>query len=307
MMAPPPGRIPRSAYGLDDLWRQGVQLKSVSKAGRACQLAQQALRSLAASPLTSLLSLLTISVVLFLLCMLVLAVDNVAGFLRTTHARLGVSIYLKDAVSSEQSEKLIRELRSLPAIASAEFVSKSDALSIFRESLGEERAVLDGLEGDNPLPASIEVVLSEGQLARAVYDELAARFARNAAVERVQYNRGLVGEVSALLSFFRTVGLVSVGMMLLIAGFIIANTIRLALYARRHEISIMRLVGATAAFVNAPCLIEGAVLMYRLDFFQFGAARLHFLPWHSLLLIMAAGILVGMAGSYVAVRRFGDE
>ena len=189
--------------------------------------------------------------------------------------------------------------------------------------------MLEGLETDNPLPASVEVTLGQERLDQEGFKQFAASFRENPAVESIQYDRGLVGQAAALFHFFGSVGLGAAALLLLLAAFIITNTIRLMLYARRHEIVIMRMVGATAGFVIAPCLIEGCALgllgavaglvvlyflfllltglLAQLELVRAILPQLTFLPWYYVFLVILMGVAVGAAGSFMAVRRLADE
>ena len=319
----------KSAYGLDDLWKGSIELQHLSGFGMARHLGFQALCSILASPFASLLSLLTIAVVMFLVAAFLATVSNLGGALGDVNRNLTVSVILKDSAVEGEKAGLLSAINACSEVAQTRFISKPEALSIFRKALGDQAGLLEGLEIDNPLPASIEVTLREDRMLREGFDQFAARFADNAAVESVQYNKGLVGQAADLFRFLRLAGLVSAVLMLVIASFIIANTIRLMLYSRRDEIGIMRMVGATAGFVMAPCLIEGCVLglmgavlgliglyftfllfsrlIAKLDLVNAVMPELCFMPWYYILLVLVLGIVVGTVGSYLSVRRLADE
>jgi cell division transport system permease protein len=186
--------------------------------------------------------------------------------------------------------------------------------------LGELGGALDGLSR-NPLPATVEVSPRGGSDLRG----LAGRVSQVAGVAEVDYGREWVDRLEALGNALRGFGTASLALVAFAALLVVANTIRLAVYARRDEIEIMKLVGATDRYVRAPFLLEGAlqglcgaalavsgllavqrlVLPRAAAAFAFasGTQAPHLSPQHCALLA-AAGALVGLCGSYLAVARF---
>jgi cell division transport system permease protein len=173
----------------------------------------------------------------------------------------------------------------------------------------------------NPLPASIEVSLVWPERA----GELAAFAAGLSGVEEVVYARGVVERLLAITGLIRAGGFALVLALAVATCFLVANTIRLTVFARRHQIAIMRLVGATDAFIRGPFTLEGVILglvgstlaavavhqvYYRLV--SVITATIPFLPLippggeldSVLRLLVAAGTCIGALGSIIAVRRF---
>ena len=318
-----------SAFGLTAIWARGSELSRLSRWAMAKQLVSIAWRSVRSAPLTSLLTLATMSVALFLLaafCLLLQTVNRVAV---ETRSDVALTLYLKGDSAGDARVALEGELRSRPEVASVDFVSSDAALAEFRSSLGDEAALLEGLAERNPLPASFAVKFKPEFGSLQEYQALSSEYAGHPLIDHIHYSGGVVGRLGAMMQTLRVGGGGAIVFMLFATGFLMANTIKLALYAHRSEIEIMRLVGATQAFVRAPFLIEGgaqgflgallgltllSILVGGVNRFLSRSELLsgfaHALPPLDVVgvaLVVFAGIAVGLLGSFLAVRRFSVE
>ena len=313
-------------YGLGKIWHEGDLLAKFSNKEQIGQLFVEAGRSIKASPVTTVVTALTMAVTLFIFSLFILFLENLGNILSATKTEVSLSLYLRDGVSAQEAGQLQAEVSKQASVAKIEYRSKDDALKVFRESLGKETGILEGLADNNPLPASLEIRLKDQYGDKNVFEKLSGDFVSHKFVEHVQYNRGLIGQVTDLLKVVRAGGAFATGLMLLMTGFIIASTLKLALYSRRDEIEIMQLVGGTAASVRVPCMIEAGAqgllagilsLLAAYPFFRLFAntlassdtlrlilPSLQFLSWPSILMVILTGVLVGLAGAYFAVRPF---
>jgi cell division transport system permease protein len=286
----------------------------------ARRLLRRALVNLWRAPLPSLLAVITIALALFLGGSLAFTVVGARALLASWGAQPAVTAYLDRALSDEQARGVADQVRAVAPETEVVFVSPAQALDRLRVQLGELGGALDGLSR-NPLPATVELSPRGGGDLRA----LAGRVSQVAGVAEVDYGREWVDRLEALGSALRGFGTASLALVGLAALLVVANTIRLAVYARRDEIEIMKLVGATDRYVRAPFLLEGAVqglcgaalavsgllAVQRLLLpraaaafaFASGAQAPHLSAQHCALLA-AAGALVGLCGSYLAVARF---
>lgn len=169
--------------------------------------------------------------------------------------RAELTLYLSPSLGEEAGRALATQAAEL-AQGEARYVTPAEALARLAGVLGEQADVLAGLP-DNPLPASVEVVPS-ARAASAV-ELLAARLAALPGVDDVDYGKAWIDRVTAVSRAARTLALVLLPLVILGAAVLAGSVVRLGVYARREEIEIMQLVGATDAFVRAPFLVEGFV------------------------------------------------
>lgn len=238
-----------------------------------------------------------------------------------------IMVYLDDRISTEATGEVELQLRGDRAVASALFISKEKALGEFKAQFPSESHLLDGL-GQNPLPASFVVTLSPTFRSPDAVKRWAERVGKIAGIAKVDYNQDWI---DALAMVIHAIELIAIGIGLVLSAAavtIIANTIRLTLFARRDEIAILRLIGATTSFIRIPYLLEGALLgalgsalslamlkvLYELFRQQMRATgrlagldtMVAFFPIPVCLALVAVGMGLGIAGSFVSLRRFGE-
>jgi cell division transport system permease protein len=238
-----------------------------------------------------------------------------------------IMVYLDDRAVASAVADIEQQLRADRGVAALQFVSKDQALGEFKAQFPSDSHLLEGL-GQNPLPASFVVTLAPSYRSPEAVKRWADRTAALPGVEKVDYNQDWIDALSTLI---RSIELVAIGTGLILSAAavtIIANTIRLTLFARRDELAILRLIGATKTFIRIPYLLEGAVLgglgsacslfmlkaLYELFRHQMrttgrlsGLEQLTmFFPLSICVLLVAVGIVLGCAGSFVSLRRF-DE
>jgi cell division transport system permease protein len=230
---------------------------SGSLATRASCLVRTALRGLAASPLTSAIAVVTIGVSLVLVGAFALLAWNMEELLRGVGDELRVTAYLADEVGPERQRELAATALTVEGVAEVRIVSKEEALERFRSGVAGGDAFLDGLD-ENPLPASLELVLAPesrtGEGMRRVVGSLAGL----PGIEEVGSGQEWIEGYLRAIALVRGVGTGLGAILALAALLIVANTIRLAVLARRDELEILALVGAGRAFVATPFLLEGA-------------------------------------------------
>jgi cell division transport system permease protein len=271
--------------------------------------------------LMSLASMSTVALSLLILGLFLLGAVNLNHIASTLENQVEVTAYLDDALSPADNEKLTEEVRNIPGVREATFVSKEEALERLKEQFGERRDLLAAVEKNNPLRNAVEVRTLTPQDVKPVVEELK----KLPGVAKVSFKEEIIERLFALTRAIRYVGLGIA--ILLIAGtvFLISNTIRLTVFARRREIAIMKLVGATDWFIRWPFLLEGICLGFIGSlpalllvgrFYRWLAANVYstlpFIPLlspdqvlgHLSLLLMGLGILVGGLGSAISVRRF---
>ncbi len=178
---------------------------------------------------------------------------RVAGYLE---ARISTAeVYLRDDADSLAARVLVARFGARPGVTATEYVSREAATRAFAQAFGDDARLFD----DAFLPASIRVTFAPDHAREDSLARFAAAARAEPGVDDVEYDAGLFGGVQRTLTLVRRVGAAVCALVVLAALFLVANTIRLTIYARRMVIRTMKLVGATDAFVRRPFLVEGLV------------------------------------------------
>jgi cell division transport system permease protein len=208
------------------------------------------------SPLLTALSISTIAFALYTLSVFGLVWTNIDRVLEDVEERVEVIAYLVDGTDPTETSVLMRELAAYPEVDSIAYVSKEDALARARAELTDYAELYEDLEA-NPLPASVEVALRPGYRDASDVGEVATRIARFPFVEEIKYGEDWVQKLDFLQDLSLFLGLVVGGVFAVIAFVAIGATINIVLISREDEIAIMKMVGATRAFIARPLVIEG--------------------------------------------------
>lgn len=283
----------------------------------------EALRSLWRNGFMSLASVTTVAICLAVLAIILLVAVNLQYMASFVESQVEVVAFVDGSVDRAATRDLEARIEALPGVREAVFVSREAALERLKEQFGEHRDLLAGLEDPeaNPLRDSFEVRLAGAQYAAAVAGELE----RMDGIEEVMHRQDVVDRLLAITQAVRTGGLVLVALLAAATVFIISNTIRLTVYARRHQVGIMKLVGATDGFIRWPFFLEGLMLGV-LGAAVAGAAAwmgydlvvetltaaIPFIPilehqpllGNLMQLLLVLGAVIGAMGSTVSVRRF---
>lgn len=263
----------------------------------------------------------TVFISLFLLGGALLIGRQANLMVEATTAKVEVAVYLADDISPQQRNRLQDMLLDLDEVASVDFESKQEAYERFQLLFADQEDLRENVTPD-ALPASFRVKLADPEKF-AVVD---AVMTGQPGVDKVQDQRDLLKQFFAIANVFRFgVGAVAIIMLVSAAG-LIANTVRMALFARRKEIGIMKLVGATNWFIRIPFLIEGMVqgllgagvailslFVIKVVFVDPLRNQIGFIPllrnadmMFTVPLLLVAGVLVAAIASLVAMRRFLD-
>ena len=241
--------------------------------------------------------------------------------LEFTEQKVEVVAYLQPNATASQVGTLQASIEAMPVVETVAYVDRDLALERFRESMqAQGREDLTQYLDSNPLYASLEVKLIDPSAVRAVGDVLRA----DPSVRNVINIEDLVERVLTVTSILRTAGTVLLLVVGIIALFIIVNTIRLAVFARAEEIEIMRLVGASDAFIRWPFIFEGAFVGFlgavvtlavlaasaeplsgfMVEFFRVLPLEVGSLTRDLVTLVMGTGVGLGILGSWVSVRTY---
>lgn len=205
---------------------------------------------------TMFFSALTVGFSLAILSFFVFIMININAMASLWGNSAQVVLYVKDGAIAKGAEKvLLGDLKKVYGVKDATYISKNDALNILKESMEGSPGLLDGLK-KNPLPASFEVTLNEKIIKAGKVDTLVSEFGKLKYVEDVQFGKDWVERLGSILGFIRAFTIVVSSFMALAIIFIISNTIRLAVYAKASEIEVLRLIGASDAYIKIPFFID---------------------------------------------------
>jgi cell division transport system permease protein len=275
--------------------------------------------------LMSLASVIVVVLTLLILGSFTLINLNIQAITEEIKGQVEIVAYLEDGADSVDALSRLRaELVELKGVQRVTFVSKEEALERLRERLGNQAGITDGLER-NPLPASFEIRPQDPEQAAVLADKVA----RLAGVDSVDYGQQIVEQLFAFSRGIQVFGYIVIAFLGIVSLFLIANTIKLTVYSRRSQISIMKFVGATDWFIRWPFILEGiflgllgALITYLLLFFGYSFLYFRASAWMyqnflsvkmvvpevagrellRFLFFMGAGI--GAVGSGISVRRF---
>lgn len=275
---------------------------------------KEAMRGFYQAKLMTFVSVVTIAVTLFFLGLIGIGYYNVHLWLDHASERAVLVVYLTDPVSADStaSEALIAELTEFPAVDRIMLVGKDEAWGRFSELYGPE--MLDAVD-ENPFPASLEVVLASAHRSVEAVEKFKREIAGVEGVEGVRYSRDWLDRLEQVRIWFLLGGIAIVPILLLALHFMISNTIKLTIYARRDLVTNMHFVGATDIYIEMPFILEGmlqglvggllsfsAIHAVKLGLSSFAVA---WGPWYVPLAASAAvGVLFGWIGSVSAVRKF---
>jgi cell division transport system permease protein len=266
------------------------------------------------SPLLIGLSAAMIALSLLVVGLFGLAAYNIRRVIERVEARVEVVAYLRDDADWAAVQRAQAEVMAYPEVRDVRYVSREQALIIARDELPEFATLFGDLES-NPLPASFEIALQPNQAGTDAVQAVAERVALYSFVEDVRFGSEWLDRIYLLRRVAAVATAVLGAAFAAVAALIIAAAIRLAIFARRDEIVIMRLVGATDEFVRRPFVIEGmltgllgAAIAIGMTYVAFrvlssSVIALEWLPPHWLIAGMLAGVVFGIIASALAVRH----
>jgi cell division transport system permease protein len=271
--------------------------------------------------LMSLAATLTMVLMLLLLAGFFLLQNVLLASLSFVEQKVEVVAYVENTATPSQVDDLVARIDAMPETASVEFITRDEALDRFRAAQeAQGREDLTQYLDSNPLYASVNVKLT----APTDLDAVVGALRDDPIVRNVLNIEALVGRVVTVTGFVRTAGVAMVAIVGVIVLFIIVNTIRLAVVARAEEIEIMRLVGASDAFIRWPFVFEGALVgllgalvtlgllglaaeplsQAMVGFFNVLPLQLGTVGRDTAALVLATGLGLGVLGSWLSVRTY---
>lgn len=277
------------------------------------------------------------SIITIFLSLLIIGIFLVGGvmidrLMSSVEDEVSITAYVADDADQSSIDKVMSDIRSMEGVQSVGYTTKDQALEKFRNSMTSNPEIIEQLDGTNPLPASIDVELSDPQMVEGIASQIEANatYVQICEVpdnvgENIKYGQDTVSRLFTVTNYVRYIGVALIALLIFIALVFINNTIRLAILARRKEIAIMRLVGASNGFIRGPFLMEGALhaiigslmavgVLQLLRMFAIPALQdaVKFLTFdisggtYALIYValVAAGLVIGLVGSAFAMRRY---
>ena len=290
---------------------------------------KQSLEGFARNLSTTLGSIITIFLSLLIIGVFLGGGAMVNNIVESVENEVSITAYLDDSATTEQVRTLQHAIQNMDGVSGVTYTSKDEALENFR-NMSSNADIVDEL-GGNPLPASLNIELSDPQLVTQVAHEIENNETfrkicdEEDPADSLKYGQRTVERLFELTKYVRYVGIALIALLVFIALVFINNTIRLAIMARRKEIAIMRLVGASNGFIRGPFLMEGALhavigaalaigsielirhfllpqVQQSLAFLPMDVSTQTFLQIY--LVLVGAGLIIGLFGSALAMRRY---
>ncbi|NOQ42308.1 MAG: FtsX-like permease family protein [Desulfuromusa sp.] len=285
----------------------------------------RALRNMRQWPFLCTASILTMAIALATVATFFLVVVNIEQLALRWTKEIQVIAYLQKAPSQQNIAALTKKLKSFPQVESVNYVSQANAMQRFKKHLGADASLLEGVNREL-LPASFELGLYSQFRNQQGIDAVIEQLENQLEVDDLRYGQKWLERFNDFVQMLRFVGIVLGGFLLFAALFIVSNTIKLTLYARRDELEIMALVGATMRFIKIPFMLEGAIqgllgglisLVFLALSFVFIISRslesfwltptgfdLLFLTLNQQIVLVLSGVVLGVLGSLSSLRRF---
>lgn len=292
---------------------------------------KESLRGFTRNLSTTLGSIITIFLSLLIIGVFLVGGAMVDRIVSSVEKEVSVTVYVADEASTSDIQSLQSYIKGLSGVASVSFTTKDQALENFKQ-MNSGSNIAEQLGDENPLPASINVELSDPQSVESVAKQIESNSIFKAICDNpsdpaksINYGQKTVERLFSVTNYIRYVGVALIALLIFIALVFINNTIRLAILARRKEIAIMRLVGASNGFIRGPFLMEGALhavigsllavgsielirqlliprLQSALTFLSIDVSMTTYLFVY--LGLVVAGLIIGLIGSALAMRRY---
>ena len=282
---------------------------------------KQALKNMARNKVMSFSTVLTVAISLLIVGSFVIFIVNAGIFIENQSDKTQLSVFVDTTYTQEQAKTVENKLKEIDGVDTLLYKSKDEALKEMIDKQGGGESGLQAILGDeNPMPhtfiitgtdnTKLEGISTVAQTIEGVY--------------KVDYAKDLADRLTSIVNAVRVGGMVAVGILFLIAVFLISTTIKLSLYAKRKEIQVMKYVGSYNSFIQGPFLASGmllgflgaflssAILFVAYKFLMDWAKNVEFLSLSfqsgqiSLIIagLLLSGILVGAVGSYISLRKY---
>ncbi len=272
----------------------------------------------------------TLTIILFS----IIANATFANTVQQITDKIDISVFLKDSVDAKTREDLINKIKNFENVKSVSFISKDDALAAYKKDNADNLDLLLAIsQTDNPLPAILRIKPVDVNKMELIKNNLEKPEYQNLQSDKISYSddrKLAIDKITSATTFFRQAGIASVIVFAVISMLIIFNTIQMAIFNRRDELTIMRLLGASTNFIRGPFIVESMLYgivsgvlslvivhtLFSISSKAFEASSLGILDINFsnkyfsdnyvkfLCLQLGVGILIGAVSSYIATRRY---
>ncbi|PIE74756.1 MAG: cell division protein [Deltaproteobacteria bacterium] len=270
-----------------------------------------------------LITFITIILSLLIIGTFVIFAVNASELLDEWKSGIKLIVYLEDNLSQAEIDRTKFEISKFEEIENVEFISAEKELSQLKKSMTRQKGIFENLK-ENPLPDSFEVFVKKEKKNQEIIEVLAKKIEKFKTVTEVEYGREWIGKFAKIISVSRLAAICMGAVFFMVTIFIIANTIRLALYSKKEEIEIMQLVGADEKFIKSPFYLQGLIhgaaggaaglIILFILFFVFSinigqdfssfTIKIKFMSLQSVLIILFCSTLAGWFGCYLSLRQF---
>lgn len=253
----------------------------------------------------------------------VLFASNADKLLESWKSGIKVIVYFENNIAASEKDRTRLEIRNFDEVEDVLYVSGEKGLEELKNQMTRQKAIFENLK-TNPLPDSLEVFLKKDKKDIKSIENIASKIEKFQSVSEVEYGKEWIGKFVRIISFSRLAAISMGAVFFMVTVFIVANTVRLALYSRKDEIEIMKLVGADEKFIKSPFYFQGilhgfaggagGLLVLFILFFIFSSnisqdfssfiIKIKFISFKTLLLILFCSTLVGWLGCYISLKQF---
>lgn len=219
---------------------------------------REAVKSLARNNWMTFAAVSAVSVTLLIFGLFLVFAFNLSFMASELDKQVSIRVSLSPQITADQIDNIRSQIEQDSKVKSVEFISKEEGLQMMKQQWGDDKEFLEGLEKDNPLPDTLQIQPSNPQETEALAKDLQQSYPNY--IEHVDHGEGVSDRLLNLSAWIRNMVLVFGLGLAVLAAFLISNTIKLTIFARRREIEIMRLVGASNWFIRWPFFIEGGVI-----------------------------------------------
>ncbi|WDM02935.1 ABC transporter permease [Alicyclobacillus cycloheptanicus] len=268
-------------------------------------------------------SISAVTITLLILGISLVIAMNAQQMSSSVQGQLSISVFMKQSVTDQQAAQVADQVRTMPGVRSVQLVTKAQGMASLQKDMKQYSSVLKGLKADDTLPDKLVVKATDPRNTIA----LGQKLAKLPGVAEVNDGQQVVNKLFRFLDIVRNIGLVFVAALILTAMFLISNTIKISIFARRREIEIMKLVGATNWFIRWPFVFEsliigviGALIPYAVIVIGYHSLYMHTGGEFAVLVfqlvktvdlaaklagvLFGIGIIIGIWGGIMSVRKF---